>query len=73
MFDDVNDLRESTGLPVLGAVSMTWIERHRAERRGELISYFAMCAMLLSIFVVAFLFREPGGNLVRQLLSGGNV
>lgn len=73
VFHDVTDLRESTGLPVLGAVSMTWIERHRGERRMEFMSYMVAAGALFAVFVVAFMLREPGGELIRRLLSGGVV
>ena len=73
VFHDVTDLREATGLPVLGAVSMTWIERHRSERRMEFVSYMVAGGVLFAVFLVAFMFREPGGELIRQLLSGGGV
>ena len=73
VFHDVSDLRDVTGLPVLGAVSMTWIERHHAERRMELTSYLMAGGVLVGAFIVAFVFREPGGVLVRQLLSGGGA
>lgn len=73
VFHDVEDLRESTGLPVLGAVSMTWIERHRAERRVELTSYIVAGGVLFAVFMAAFVFRDPGGALIRQLLSGGGA
>ena len=73
VFHDVRDLRESTGLPVLGAVSMTWIGRHRAERRIELMSFAVFGCAPFATFVVTFLFREPGGILIRQLLGGGGA
>ena len=73
VFHDVTDLRDSTGLPVLGAVSMTWIERHRSQRRMEFMSYMVAAGGLFAVFIVAFMFREPGGELIRQLLSGGGV
>lgn len=71
VFHDVSDLRESTGLPVLGVVSMTWIERHRSDRKIELASYMFAGCILLVAFVMVFVFRDPGGVLVRQLLGGG--
>ncbi len=73
VFYDVSDLRNATGLPVLGAVSMTWIERHRSDRRMELMSYAVAGSVLIATFVVAFILREPGGVMFRQLLSGGGA
>ena len=73
VFHDVADLREATGLPVLGAVSMTWIERHRADRRLELATYMISFGVLFATFCAAFILREPGGVFVRQILSGGGA
>lgn len=73
VFHDVSDLSEATGLPVLGAVSMTWIDRHRAERKFELASYAVAATVLLVAFVAVFVLREPGGILIRELLSGAGA
>jgi polysaccharide chain length determinant protein (PEP-CTERM system associated) len=69
VFHDVADLRAATGLPVLGAVSMTWIERHHAQRKSELTSYAMVGCMLVGSFIVVYLFRGPGGSFVRQLVG----
>jgi polysaccharide chain length determinant protein (PEP-CTERM system associated) len=47
-FGSVQRLRDKTGLPVLGAVSMTWIERHEAGvRRSALRVAGAVLGMVL--------------------------
>jgi 4-amino-4-deoxy-L-arabinose transferase-like glycosyltransferase len=71
VFHDAADLRESTGLPVLGGVSMTWIQRHRRERKLEVLSFATAFGLLLVVFVVAFILRDTGGEMLRTLLSGG--
>jgi polysaccharide chain length determinant protein (PEP-CTERM system associated) len=38
VFGSVRRLHEMTGLPVLGAVTMTWIERHEAQLRRSTLS-----------------------------------
>jgi len=54
-FSSVRGLRELTGLPVLGAVSMTWIERHDAQVRrtavqlaGALLGMVLLCGVYLA-------------------------
>ena len=54
-FGSVRHLREVTGLPVLGAVSMTWIERHDARMRrsalrlaGALLGMVLLCGVFLA-------------------------
>jgi len=55
-FSSVRHLREKTGLPVLGAVSMTWIERHEAGVRrsalrlaGAVLSMALVCGAYLAV------------------------
>lgn len=69
VFHDVSNLRDITGLPVLGAVSMTWLDRHHAHRKVELTSFAVAGSMLVITFIVALLAREPGGVFIRQLVS----
>ena len=73
VFHDVEDLREATGLPVLGVVSKTWLERHRRSRGIELTSFAIAGAFLLVAFAGVFILRDPGGAIVRQLLNGGSA
>jgi polysaccharide chain length determinant protein (PEP-CTERM system associated) len=54
-FGSVRRLRELTGLPVLGAVSMTWIERHDAHLRrstlrlgGVVVGMVLVCGVYLA-------------------------
>jgi polysaccharide chain length determinant protein (PEP-CTERM system associated) len=69
VFSDVDDLRETTGLPVLGAVSMTWYDRHRAGRRREFLSFATAGIALFVCFIVVFVFRGPGGSFIRQMVG----
>jgi len=53
-FGTVRSLRDITGLPVLGAVSMTWIERYEAQRRrsvlrlaGALLGMVLLCGLFI--------------------------
>ncbi len=49
VYGSVRHLREMTGLPVLGAVSMTWIERYEAQlRRSALRLVAAVLGMVLA-------------------------
>ena len=67
-FGSVQRLHEVTGLPVLGTVSMTWVERHHAEvRRSALRLAGAMFGMVLvcGLFLVT---QRHLANAVRRLL-----
>ena len=73
VFTDEADLRETTGLPVLGSVSTTWVERQQRVRVMQFASFSMAGGVLVVVFVLVFLLREPGGALVRQLLSGAGA
>lgn len=55
VFFSARALREATGLPVLGAVSLTWIERYRAEewraglRYAAAVGALAFCSLLILV------------------------
>ena len=66
---DVKKLRDVIGLPVLGTVSMTWLDRDRAARRIALGSFLLGGMFLLVAFGVVVLIRNPGGEIVRSLVG----
>lgn len=47
VFSNTRQLSQITGLPVLGAVSLTWLDRYRAQqRRGAIVYVGAACALV---------------------------
>ncbi|RZA31798.1 MAG: chain length-determining protein, partial [Lysobacteraceae bacterium] len=55
-------LRESTGLPILGSISMNWTEQQTVRRKRRLVALGAAVLVLLAIYgagVTAILVR-PG-------------
>jgi polysaccharide chain length determinant protein (PEP-CTERM system associated) len=73
VFNNQRDLRSVTGLPVLGSVDMTWLSRHRAERRVEAGSFLVATVLILLALIVALLFQdlgvEVGASLRRMAMS----
>jgi polysaccharide chain length determinant protein (PEP-CTERM system associated) len=69
VFHDARTLRETTGRPVLGVVSMTWLERHKVERTVDFSSFAFAGASLIVLFVVAILLQEQFTAQVHSLLS----
>lgn len=69
VFDSVRSLADITGLPVLGAVSATWLKKQRLRLRQEYLRYSAMSAALLVAFVLAIALNGPGSRLIQQLLD----
>ncbi len=52
VFTSQRQLTELTQLPVLGSVSMTWLERHKAEGRRAAWSYSAVAGALVLVALI---------------------
>jgi len=63
VFANPRALGDVTGLPVLGAVSLNWRERHKLRRRMELLSFALGCAALVCVFVGVYYFETAAGGL----------
>jgi hypothetical protein len=53
-------LRESTGLPILGSVSMNWTDHERAKRKRSFYAFGASLAILVTLYA---------GVMARMLLT----
>lgn len=66
VFTSARQLTEFTQLPVLGTVSMTWLERHHAEDRRVMWVYGMASAVLVVVALVVLLVQ----GVVSQFLHG---
>lgn len=62
-------LAEFTGLPVIGVISLAWLERQRAMLKRDYLRYAAYAGSLLVMAVVLTLIHEPGSRFIQRLLS----
>ncbi|MCH8221756.1 MAG: hypothetical protein IIA76_10560 [Proteobacteria bacterium] len=72
VFIDPRNLRQVTGLPVLGAVSMTWLSRHRAQRRVEASSFVLAAFMIVIALILVLMFQDLGieaGAAIRKVAT----
>jgi polysaccharide chain length determinant protein (PEP-CTERM system associated) len=69
MFDSLSSLEAATGLPVLGAVSVTWLDRRKERRRSEMLRVAAAGAALLVVFVVVLAARNAGSHFLTGLVG----
>ncbi len=72
VFINQRSLRQVTGLPVLGAVSMTWLSRHRAQRRLEAGSFVLATLLIISSLILVLLFQDFGveaGAMIRRVAT----
>jgi polysaccharide chain length determinant protein (PEP-CTERM system associated) len=60
VFTSSRVLNEVTGLPVLGVVSETWLDKHRLRRRAELIRYSVAAGALVVVFVLILQISDAG-------------
>ena len=69
VFTSPRQLTEATQLPVLGSVSMTWVERHRAAGRRALWAYSFGAALLVLVAVVTFLTDDVTSHFLHALIA----
>ncbi|HEX4388433.1 MAG TPA: XrtA system polysaccharide chain length determinant [Steroidobacteraceae bacterium] len=69
VFTSTRQLSELTQLPVLGAVSMTWLERHKAEARRAIWAYSSAMAVLLLLAVLALTVQGPAARLLHGVAA----
>jgi polysaccharide chain length determinant protein (PEP-CTERM system associated) len=67
VFVSTRQLTAATGLPVLGAVSMAWAEKHRVEKRQGSVRYALLSTGLLLAGVIVFLLSGFISDVVREL------
>jgi hypothetical protein len=54
---------------VLGSVSMTWLERHKAEGRRAIWAYSAAAAALVFIALIAFATEDAAARIIHGLTA----
>jgi polysaccharide chain length determinant protein (PEP-CTERM system associated) len=69
VFTSTRQLTELTQVPVLGSVSMTWLERHRAVARRSLWAYSLGAALLVVLGIVALLTNAVTSQLLHKLVA----
>ena len=69
VFLSVRQLSAVTGRSVLGAVSMAWLENHRARRRHAIVAYIGSAAALGAVAMAVLLAESQISILVRGLLT----
>lgn len=69
VFHSVRTLTEVTRLPVLAAISRTWIERYRLLRRAELIKFSAATLLLFATYGIVVLVQTAGVRQLQRLIG----
>jgi polysaccharide chain length determinant protein (PEP-CTERM system associated) len=71
VFNNTRSLAEITRLPVLGAISMTWMDRRKIESRMRKFAFGAAAAALLLAFTCVLAFQGPGARVMQRIVGGG--
>jgi polysaccharide chain length determinant protein (PEP-CTERM system associated) len=69
VYQNARVLGELTGLPVLGAVSRTWVARHRADEQRHLMVFSGAASLLVVVCAAVVLFHDTGVRIAQRLLS----
>lgn len=69
VFTSARQLTDATQLPVLGSVSMTWVERHQAAGRRAVWAYSFGTALLVLLAVVTLLTDDFTSQLLHALIA----
>jgi polysaccharide chain length determinant protein (PEP-CTERM system associated) len=69
VFNNTRSLAEITGLPVLGAISMTWMDRRRIESRMRKLAFSGAAAALLLVFGCFMLFESVGARVMHRIVG----
>lgn len=69
VFNSARELNEITGLPVLGVVNMTRLEKQRAHARGRVLLYAATASLLMPVAAVVLLTQSQATRLLRHWLG----
>jgi hypothetical protein len=67
VFTSTRQLTELTQLPVLGSISMTWLERHKAEGRRAMWAYSMAAGTLVLVALIALATQGIAARLLHGL------
>jgi len=69
VFTSTRQLNELTQLPVLGSVSMTWLERHKAEERRAIWAYSVATAALVLVGLIVLGVQEVTSRMLHGFIA----
>ncbi|GMU68282.1 MAG: hypothetical protein AMXMBFR37_06150 [Steroidobacteraceae bacterium] len=69
VFHTVRSLAEVTGLPVFTAISRTWVDRHRQQRRLELLKFSGATLLLFLVFGAVMALQDSAARHLQRLIG----
>jgi polysaccharide chain length determinant protein (PEP-CTERM system associated) len=68
VFTSTRVVTQVTGLPVLGAVARTWVDKHIAEQRSQFLQLAGAVGALCVVFALVMLLQSPGAQALQTLI-----
>lgn len=69
VFSTAKQLRDVTGYPVLGVVSMTWLDRHKLLERKGIFVYAGAACLLVAVGAVAIVTQAEATRVIHSLVT----
>lgn len=69
VFCDAETLRQVSMRPVLGVVSKTWLDRRKARRRTDLLTFASATTGLVLLFAGTLIFQDVGVVVLHEFLT----
>jgi hypothetical protein len=69
VYQNTRVLAEATGLPVLGAVSRTWLPDERARERKGVFVFAGAASLLVAICLIFVMWSGPAVRVAQRLLA----
>lgn len=69
VFHSTRALAEITGLPVLGAISLTWTDRYKQQSKLRKLAWSGAAAGLLLVFGVIVAFQGSGARAMQKIVT----
>ncbi|MGE3667580.1 MAG: GNVR domain-containing protein, partial [Steroidobacteraceae bacterium] len=69
VFHTVRALTETTGQPVFAAISRTWVDRHRQQRKLEFLKFSAATLVLLLVFGLVMALQDFAARHLQNLIG----
>jgi polysaccharide chain length determinant protein (PEP-CTERM system associated) len=69
VFNNARSLNEITGFPVLGAISMTWLDKRQRQERVRKLAFGGAGAALVVVFGIVLAFQQDGARFMGRLIG----
>jgi polysaccharide chain length determinant protein (PEP-CTERM system associated) len=69
VFNNGRQLSEITALPVLGVVSMTWLDQYKSHAKRGVLAYACLAGVLFALGIVVFVLQSRASLFLQRLIA----